>query len=419
MWSKQQFEKICQEIDRLTPQMVDMQCRLVALPAISPKSGGMGEKAKADYLKELLTSWGVAVEELRAPDPLAPSPEGGGYRPNLVVRLPGERNDRTLWIMTHLDVVPSGPRELWNSDPFVARVEEGRIYGRGVEDNQQEMVASIFALKALLNLGLMPKMTVGLLLVADEETGSEFGVDWILKNYPLCGKNDLVVVPDAGNEEGTLLEVAEKSILWLKFTTTGEQSHGSTPHQGKNAHRAGAHLLVRLDKILHEQFNATDELFSPPFSTIEPTKKEANVPNINTIPGEDVFYFDCRILPQYQLKDVLTVVRKVVQEVEGDFGVKVNMTVEQEAQAAPETPVDAPVVRILADAVRAVIGKEPFPKGIGGGTVAAFFRRLGIPAVVWGRNAGQAHKPNEFCLISNMVGNAKVYAHMMGREIPE
>ncbi|MEO0025546.1 MAG: M20 family metallo-hydrolase [candidate division WOR-3 bacterium] len=413
MWEKSAFEKICQEIDRLVPAMIEMQSRLCALPAISPKSGGEGEKARADYLRGVVESWGLAVEELRAPDPLAPC----GYRPNLIVRLPREKSGPVLWVMTHLDVVPPGPRELWQSDPFVARVEADRIYGRGVEDNQQEMVASIFALRALLNLGLVPSLPVALMLVADEETGSEFGVDWLLKNYQLCAADDLVVVPDAGNEDGTLLEVAEKSILWLKFTTYGRQAHGSTPHHGNNAHRAGAYLLVRLDQKLHEHFNARDELFSPPYSTIEPTKKETNVPNINTIPGEDVFYFDMRILPCYPLESVMAKVKEVVSGIEQEFKVRIRVDVEQQAQAAPATPPDAPVVRLLAEAVRTVYKKEPFTRGIGGGTVAAFFRRQGIPAVVWGRNAGQAHKPNEFCLIENMAGNAKVYAYLYGSQI--
>ncbi len=413
MWEKSAFEKICQEIDRLVPAMIEMQSRLCALPAISPKSGGEGEKARADYLRGVLESWGLTVEELRAPDPLAPC----GYRPNLIVRLPGEKSGPVLWVMTHLDVVPPGPRELWQSDPFVARVEADRIYGRGVEDNQQEMVASIFALRALLNLGLVPSLPVALMLVADEETGSEFGVDWVLRNHQLCAADDLVVVPDAGNEDGTLLEIAEKSILWLKFTTYGRQAHGSTPHHGNNAHRAGAYLLVRLDQKLHEHFDARDELFSPPYSTIEPTKKEANVPNINTIPGEDVFYFDMRILPCYPLESVMTKVNEVVSGIEQEFKVRIRVDVEQQAQAAPATPPDAPVVRLLAEAVRTVYKKEPFTRGIGGGTVAAFFRRQGIPAVVWGRNAGQAHKPNEFCLIENMAGNAKVYACLYGSQV--
>ncbi len=413
MWEKAIFEKITQEIEQLEPEMIEMQSRLCALPAISPKSGGEGEKARADYLRGVLQSWGLSVEELRAPDRLAPC----GYRPNLIVRLSGKRSGPTIWIMTHLDVVPPGPRALWHSDPFTARVENGKIYGRGVEDNQQEMVASIFAVRALLNLGLQPELPVGLMLVADEETGSEFGVDYLLKNHQLCRADDLVVVPDAGNEEGTLLEIAEKSILWLKFTTYGQQAHGSTPHHGNNAHRAGAQMLVRLDTVLHEHFSARDELFTPPVSTIEPTKKEANVPNINTIPGEDVFYFDMRLLPCYQLEEVLNLVKRVAGEIETEFRVKVRIDIEQQAPAAPITPADAPVVRLLADAVRAVYGREPVPGGIGGGTVAAFFRRQGIPAVVWGKNAGQAHKPDEFCLIANMVGNAKVYAHLFGRMV--
>ncbi len=415
MWEKQIFEKICQEIEKLEPEMIEMQRCLTALPAISPKSGGEGEKKRVDYLKPLLDSWGLEVLELRAPDPLSPC----GYRPSIVARLVGKKEKPIIWVMTHLDVVPPGPKELWLSDPFVARIENGKIFGRGVEDNQQEMVASIFALKALLNLGLKPELTIGLMLVADEETGSEFGVDWLLKNHKLCAQDDLVVVPDAGNEEGTLLEVAEKSILWLKFTTLGQQAHGSTPHHGNNAHRAGANLLLRLDKVLHQTFDAKDELFSPPYSTIEPTKKEENVPNINTIPGEDVFYFDMRILPQYRLEQVLEKVSAVKAKIEEEFKVRVNVEIEQNAQAAPMTRPDAPVVKMLACAVRTVYNKEPFPKGIGGGTVAAFFRRIGIPAVVWGRNCGQAHKPNEFCLIANMVGNAKVYAHLFALGLKE
>jgi succinyl-diaminopimelate desuccinylase len=173
---------------------------------------------------------------------------------------------------------------------------------------------------------------------------------------------------------------------------------------------------VRLDKVLHSTFNARDELFAPPESTIEPTKKEANVLNVNTIPGEDVFYFDLRVLPHYRLEEVLAKTREVVAEVEVEFKVKVRVDIEQIAQAAPATSADAPVVRMMRKAVQRVYGREPFVKGIGGGTVAAFFRRRGIPAVVWGKNAGQAHKPNEFCLIENMVNNAKVYAHLFGQE---
>ena len=410
MWDKPTLDRIRQRISELEPEMIEMQRRLVALPAVSPASDGEGEKARVDYLVPLLKGWGLDVTEYRAPDSRASC----GYRPSIVARLAGRSHERTLWVMSHLDIVPAGPRELWQTDPFVARVENGRIIGRGVEDNQQELVASSYAVKAMLDLKLVPETDVALMLVADEETGSELGADWLLENHDLCRPQDLVLVPDAGNEDGTLLEIAEKSIAWVKFTTLGRQTHGSTPDQGNNAFRAGANLLVRLDRELHQKYAATDELFSPPFSTMEPTKKEANVPNINTIPGEDVFYFDCRMLPVYQLDDLVADMKRIAATVAAEFKVEIKVETDQYAQAAPPTSADAPVVRLLSEAVRAVYGRATFTQGIGGGTVAALFRRKGIPAVVWGCCEGQAHKPNEYSVIANMTGNALIYGWLMG-----
>ena len=48
--------------------------------------------------------------------------------------------------------------------------------------------------------------------------------------------------------------------------------------------------------------------------------------------------------------------------------------------------------------------------GIGGGTVAAFFRRAGLPAAVWCTVSDTAHQPNEYCLISNILTDAKIFA---------
>ena len=72
MWNKDTFEKISAYIDGLEPDMVELQTKLVALPALSPKSGGEGEKAKADFMKQLLEGWGLEVTEYQAPDKDAP-----------------------------------------------------------------------------------------------------------------------------------------------------------------------------------------------------------------------------------------------------------------------------------------------------------------------------------------------------------
>jgi succinyl-diaminopimelate desuccinylase len=315
-------------------------------------------------------------------------------------------------VLAHLDVVPPGEPGLWTGDPWELRLDGDRIIARGTEDNQQGLVSSVFAVRALREIGITPTRDIALAFVSDEETGSEFGAQFLMKEHrDLFADDDLLLIPDAGDEEGTMIEVAEKSIAWFEFTVKGKQTHGSTPDQGINAHKAGAHLIVMLEG-LYEEFPARDSLFDPPMSTFEPTKKKANVENINTIPGEDFFTFDCRVLPQYSLDDVRKEVNAHVSEVERIFGVSVSITTPQWQPAAPSTSPEATIVQILQLAVREVYGVEARPMGIGGGTVAAFFREAGLPAAVWSRMDEQAHQPDEYCRISSMVGDAKVMARL-------
>jgi succinyl-diaminopimelate desuccinylase len=388
--------------------MIDLQVKLCAIPAISPASGGDGEAKKADLLLEHLNSTGFdSIDLIKAPDLDVSS----RYRPNIIAKLKGDSSEKTIWVMTHMDVVPAGEVSLWKGDPFQAWVEGGRIYGRGVEDNQQDMVASLYAVKAFVDEGIRPRYDVGLVLVADEETGNEKGIDYVLLNSNHFRQQDMIIVPDAGNAEGTLIEVAEKSLLWLKFETLGKQAHGSTPEKGINSFKAASFLITELDR-LYRIFSEIDAIFDPPVSTFEPTKKEKNVPNINTIPGDDVFYLDCRILPEHDIREVLLKIREMADVVEERFGVKITIEEVQNSPAAPPTSTQSPVVKALQLAIKDTYGVEGKPVGIGGGTVAAHFRRAGFEAACWSRNEETAHQPNEYCVIDNMVDDAKVFAHI-------
>ena len=402
------LEKIYEKINSEENKMVEFLGEMIKIRALDPRSGGEGEYAKAKWLENELKKMGFKVEWYNCPDDRVPSK----VRPSLVVREEGNDKSKTLWIVTHTDIVPEGDLKKWNTDPYKPFVKDGKIFGRGVEDNGQELVASLFALKSLKELGIKPKINVALAFVADEETGSEKGIKYLIEKK-LFKKEDLIVVPDGGNSDGTLVEVAEKSIAWIKFTIEGKQSHASMPHLGKNAMRAGMRLGILIDEKLHEKFSKKNELFDPPLSTFEPTKKEANVPNINTIPGEDVFYFDCRVLPEYKLSDVMSTIEECVKKIEKEYDVKVRIEKMQFEDAAPTTPVDAPVVKLLIESVKKVYKNQPKPGGIGGGTCAAIFRRAGYNAVVWAKLDDTCHGPNEYAIIDNLIGDAKVYATMM------
>jgi len=407
-----QLEKIAERIDSFRNEMIDMQIKLCSLPAISPSNGGEGEVKKAEFLIGFLENNGLSnIEVIKAPDLDAPS----GYRPNILAYYKGRSSAKTIWIMTHTDIVPPGELAQWRGDPFKAWIEEGKIFGRGVEDNHQDMVASLYAVKAFHEEGVRPNYDVGVALVADEETGSKKGISYVLSHSNAFRKQDMIIVPDAGNTDGTMIEVAEKNLLWLKFKTIGKQAHGSTPERGINSFKAASFLVAELNN-LYTIFPYKDPLFDPPISTFEPTKKESNVPNINTIPGEDIFYMDSRILPKYTIEEVKKKIEEMTDKIKNEFKVKIVIEETSKVPAPPPTSADAPVVHALKRAIKTIYKKEAKAIGIGGGTVAALFRSAGFDAACWSKNDETAHQPNEYSIIDNIVGDAKVFAHIFLQE---
>ena len=403
-----EFDQISTWIKDHTHDMVELESLLTGIPALAPENGGDGEWKKAHALEQWLINNGIKnIEHFDAEDPRVSS----GKRPNFVATIPGNKDDYAIWVCAHMDVVPVGEISLWNTDPFKVVEKDGKIYGRGVEDNQQGLVSGVLAALSFVRQHILPEHTIKLLFMADEEVGSKYGMIYLTeKHLDMFGKNDLILIPDGGDPKGETVEIAEKNIAWFRFHTIGRQSHGSRPDLGRNAMLAASDLALRVND-LENFFNARDDKFDPPYSTFQPTMHLKNVDGINFIPGDDVFCADCRINPSYSLNEVRAELNKRVKAVEEKYDVKIEVT---EAQAAESraTGEDAPVVIKLCDAIKKVHGIEPKTVGIGGGTVAAELRNLGYDAVVWSTLDDMCHQPNEYAIIENIGKDALTIAYM-------
>jgi succinyl-diaminopimelate desuccinylase len=404
-----EYERVSSEIEEQKNEIAQTLMELVRIPAISPQNGGEGELQKAEKLMMILETVGFdKIERYDAVDESVPSQR----RPNIIAYYYGENDAERLWIISHMDIVPPGEESLWTiTKPYNPIVKDDRIYGRGSEDNGQSIISSIFAVKALRKLGIKPRRTMALAFVADEEQGSTYGIQHLIAQG-LFKKNDLIIVPDGGSEDGHFIEISEKGALWLRIRTIGAQTHASRPHKGLNAHRIGMEYSLALDRMLHQKYSRKDEYFDPPESTFEPTMKDKNVGAINIVPGEDVVYFDCRILPSYDLKEVLASTDRLAEEVGKKNGAIIKIELIHESIAPKPTDPNSKIVLMLQDAVRKVRKIEPKVGGIGGGTCAAFFRKNGVPAVVWCTIDETAHQPNEYAKLDNIMDDAKVYAYL-------
>ncbi|HUT85662.1 MAG TPA: M20 family metallo-hydrolase [Elusimicrobiales bacterium] len=401
--------KIFKKIDSQLDCAVKLQENLTAIAAIGPSNGGDGEFEKANYLESELKKLKFdEIKRIDAPDENVKS----GVRPNLIARYKGENSDRTFWIMTHIDVVPAGNLELWKTDPFKVHREGNKLYGRGVEDNQQGMIASIVAVKSMMDEGYRPPFDIALLFVADEETGSKYGIQYLLKNNPkLFSKKDVFLVPDGGNAKGNSIEIAEKSILRLKFTVIGKQCHAATPTSGINPVNASSKLVCKLSS-LYQEYDLKNDIFDIPTSTFEPTIRKGHTASPNTIPEKDIFYFDCRLIPAYDLNKVMSSIKSIVKQIEQETKTKIEIETDRRVQVPPPLPLDSEIISLAKNAVKAACNIDAFPVGISGGSAAKYINEKGFQAVLYGKVHRLGHCPNECSTLDNLMDESKIMAHV-------
>ena len=397
-----QLNAILKKIDGSEDDMIADMTSMIRIPAIGPMNGGKGEGNRADKVMELLKGFD-SIERIDVKD----MHDATVMRPNILAKKNGAGKG-TVWIVSHLDTVLPGDLDEWKTPPYEPVVKDGRIYGLGTEDNGQAVISSIYASK-FFERGTLSKRSIGLAIVADEETTSAMGIEYLI-NAGLFEPEDVFIVPDWGVPGGTMVEVAEKHLVWLKFAVEGKQTHGSTPQKGLNAYRVSSKMLVDVLDELEKKYSDSDPLFRPQSSTFEPTKSIATVGNINTIPGYHEFWLDIRLLPAYDPDDLVDYAKELGAKWEKATGAKVTVSVEQRTRSGKPSDTVCPEFRALHDSISSITGKEPEVIGVGGGTCANFFRLAGYNAYVWQCGGGSLHQPNEYCELSNLVTDAKVFA---------
>lgn len=400
-----ELNAVLENIEGSRKDIVKVMSEMIGIPAMAPENGGIGESKRADMLQRCLVGYDSVqrIDVLDENNPLI-------KRSNILAKKNGEGKG-TVWIVAHMDTVPAGNLDDWETDPFKAVVKDGKIYGRGTEDNGQAVLSSMFASK-FIPADILSKRSIGIAYVADEETTSRMGIEYLL-NHGYFSEDDVFIVPDWGIPGGSMIEVSEKNLIWLKFEVIGKTTHGSTPNKGQNAFRVGTFFLSELMSKLAREFNETDPLFDPAMSTFEPTKNEITSLNVNTIPGKFEFYMDIRVIPKYDLDDIKASVVELSREYERRTGAHIHVTEVQRHKSGKMSSTDSEIFVALSDSIESVVGVRPKAIGVGGATCANFFRERGYDAYVWEYGGGTLHGPNEYVPIDSIVIDAKVFATLL------
>jgi acetylornithine deacetylase len=235
----------------------DDQVAFLAALTSHPSTRGNEQRAQ-DIMAEALATrgyevdrWQIDVEEIRTLPGF--SPVVGAYED--AVNVVGAHRSRTgkgrsLILNGHIDVVPEGPLEMWDSPPYEPRVADGWMYGRGAGDMKAGLASNLFALDALRVCGVAPAADVFFQSVVEEECTGNGALACLARGY----RADAVLIPEPFAET---LVTAQVGVLWFQVHLKGRPTHVAYAGSGANAIEAAIPLIEALHAMEH-RWNAAD-----------------------------------------------------------------------------------------------------------------------------------------------------------------
>ena len=229
--------------DALTSQTVELLQQMIRNRCVNDGTAESGyETRNADLLRAFLGSAGLDFQHFE------PTPGRG----SLVARIEGsDPIAPSLCLMGHTDVVPVNEGG-WSRDPFGGELVDDEVWGRGAVDMLNLTASMAVAFRHLAQTGFRPRGDLIYFAVADEESGSAHGMQWMADHEPDAIRADYVLTENGGLHSGPKeqpyisVNVGEKGVAWRRLRVRGTPGHGSTPFKADNALMTAAAVIQRI-----------------------------------------------------------------------------------------------------------------------------------------------------------------------------
>jgi len=310
----------------------------------------------------------------------------------------------------HTDVVPPGPLEQWQSDPFTPTVRDGRLFGRGAADMKSSIASFVVAAEAFAHERPAHSGSIALLITSDEEGPSVDGTVRVVERLKSRGERiDYCVVGEPSSVEtlGDMIKNGRRGSLSGRLTVRGVQGHVAYPHLAMNPVHLVAPALAELAAIRWDEGN---EQFPP--TTWQVSNIHAGTGAANVIPGSLEVDFNFR----FSTASTEASLRERLESVLHRHGL--DYAIEWTLGAKPFLTRRGELVETVSKVIQAHTGRAPELSTTGGTSDGRFIVDICPQIVELGPVNASIHKLDEHIDLAALEQLPKIYLDTLRALLP-
>ena len=305
----------------------------------------------------------------------------------------------------HTDVVPVGPIERWDSNPFEAEIRDGMLYGRGAADMKASIAAFTVATERFIKDYPDHKGSLAYLITSDEEGPSVNGTVKVIET--LEARNEkidwcLVGEPSSTNKLGDVVKNGRRGSLNGYLTINGLQGHVAYPQRGRNA----VHLTTpMLAELLEMQWDNGNDFFPP--TTFQVSNINSGTGATNIIPGHLDLIINFRFSTEVTADQLMERVENLLKKHELDYDIKWILS------GNPFLTAEGKLLTAAQAAILEVTGTKTELSTSGGTSDGRFIAPTGAQVLELGPCNTTIHQINECVAVADLEPLEEIYYQMM------
>jgi succinyl-diaminopimelate desuccinylase len=305
----------------------------------------------------------------------------------------------------HTDVVPTGPLNQWQSDPFTPTIRDGVLYGRGASDMKSSLAAFVVAIAGFVEAHPDHTGSIAVLFTSDEEGPATDGTVKVVEALARRGERldyCLVGEPTSVSRLGDMIKNGRRGSLSAELVVKGVQGHVAYPHLARNpVHEAAAAIA----ELAQTEWDRGNEYFPP--TTWQISNINAGTGANNVIPGTATIKSNFRFSTASTVESLQTRFIGILDK----HGVTCD--IDWRYDGRPYLTRKGDLVDAVARAIKKVTGLDTELSTTGGTSDGRFIADICPQVVELGPTNATIHKINECIPLDELEMLPKIYREIL------